>query len=99
LASLDGPAYIERVALSSPEAVRAAGRAVRKAFITQLEHNGYALVEFLSPCPTYWRMSPLEALRFIENEMVKVFPLGVFRDWESATRNSERETRNAKRET
>lgn len=91
LATLDGPAYIERVALSSPERVRQARRAVRKAFVTQMEHNGYALVEFLSPCPTYWRMSPIESLRFIEEEMTRVFPLGVFRDWEVGNAASERE--------
>jgi len=82
LATLDGPAYIERVALSDPEHVRRARRATRKAFITQIEHNGYSLVEFLSPCPTHWRMSPLEALRFVEEQMTRVFPLGVYRDWE-----------------
>jgi len=82
LATLDGPAYLERVALSSPQRIRHAKRAVRKALLTQTERNGYALVEFLSPCPTYWRLSPIESMRFIEDEMMKVFPLGVFRDRE-----------------
>jgi 2-oxoglutarate ferredoxin oxidoreductase subunit beta len=82
LATLDGPAYLERVALSSPARIRQAQRAVRKAFITQIEHNGYSLVEFLSPCPTYWHMAPTEAIRFVEEQMTRVFPLGVFRDWE-----------------
>ncbi len=83
LATLDGPAYIERVALSSPDRVREARRATRKAFITQIEHKGYALVEYLSPCPTHWRMTPLEAVKFVEEEMTRVFPLGVYRDWEA----------------
>ena len=82
LATLDGAAYLERVAVSSPKRIRQAGRAVRKAFVTQIEHGGYSLVEFLSPCPTRWRLSPVEAMRFVEDEMVKVFPLGVFRDGE-----------------
>jgi len=80
LATLDGPAYLERVALSSPAQVRKARRAVKKAFVAQIEHNAYALVEFLSPCPTHWRKSPVEAARFVEEEMTKIFPLGVFRD-------------------
>jgi len=84
LATLDGPGYIERVAVSSPDRVRQAARALRKAFVTQIEHNAYALVEILSPCPSQWHMGPLEALRFVEEEMTKVFPLGVFRDWESS---------------
>ena len=80
LATLDGPAYIERVALSSPERIRQARRATRKAFITQIEHNAYSIVEYLSPCPTHWRMSPLDAMKFVEETMTQVFPLGVFRD-------------------
>ncbi|MFP4056658.1 MAG: thiamine pyrophosphate-dependent enzyme [Candidatus Brocadiia bacterium] len=89
LATLDGPAYLERVSLSSPRRIREAKRAVRKSFITQLEHNGYSLVEVLSPCPTHWRLSPVEAMRFVEEEMTRVFPLGVFRDWEPAQEEGE----------
>ena len=83
LATLDGPAYIERVVLSGPKRIRQARRAVRKSFLTQIEHNGYSLVEFLSPCPTYMRLGPVEAMHFVEETMTKVFPPGVFRDWES----------------
>lgn len=84
LATLDGPAYIERVAIASPAHIRRAKRAVLKSFRTQIEHQGYSLVEFLSPCPTYWRMSPIEAMRYVEETLSQVFPLGVFRDSESA---------------
>jgi 2-oxoglutarate ferredoxin oxidoreductase subunit beta len=82
LATLDGPAYLERVALSSPQRIRHAKRAIRKAFLTQIDYGGYSLVELLSPCPVRWRLSPLEAMQFVEHQMTKVFPLGVFRDWE-----------------
>ncbi len=84
LATLDGPAYIERVAIASPAHIRRAKRAVLKSFRTQIEHQGYSLVEFLSPCPTYWRMSPIEAMRYVEETLSQVFPLGVFRDSEGA---------------
>jgi 2-oxoglutarate ferredoxin oxidoreductase subunit beta len=86
LATLDGPAYIERVAISSPDRIREAKRAVRKSFLTQIERSGYSLVEFLSPCPTYWRMSPLESMAYIEEHMTSTFPLGVYRDWEDDSR-------------
>ena len=85
LATLDGPAYIERVAIAGPQRIREAKRAVRKSFVTQIEHGGYSLVEFLSACPTYWRMTPVEAMAYIEETMTKIFPLGVFRDWEDAS--------------
>ncbi|MFW6161570.1 MAG: thiamine pyrophosphate-dependent enzyme [Planctomycetota bacterium] len=83
LARLGGPLYLERVAISTPERIRHAKRAVRKSFLTQVKHNGYSLVEFLCGCPTYWRMTPLEAIRHIEEQMTEVFPLGVYQDWES----------------
>ncbi|MFO7899552.1 MAG: thiamine pyrophosphate-dependent enzyme [Planctomycetota bacterium] len=80
LATLDGSAYLERVALSSPANVRKARRAILKAFRTQLAGKGFSLVEFLSPCPTYWRMTPADALNRIDDVLAKIFPPGVFRD-------------------
>jgi len=80
LATLDGSAYLERVALSSPGNVRKAKRAIRKAFDVQLAGLGFSLVEFLSPCPTYWRMQPVDALKHVDQVLAKTFPLGVFKD-------------------
>ena len=57
-------------------------RAIERAFLTQRENRGFSLVEVLSPCPTYWRMEPPAAMKHIENEMMKTFPLGVYRDWQ-----------------
>jgi len=80
LATLDGPAYLERVTLSSPGNVRKAKKAVRKAFDVQMAGLGFSLVEFLSPCPTYWRMEPDKALEHIDKVLTGVFPPGVYRD-------------------
>jgi 2-oxoglutarate ferredoxin oxidoreductase subunit beta len=82
LATIEGAAYLERVALADPEGVIRTKRAIEKAFRTQKENRGFSLVEILSPCPTYWRMEPVEALRHINEVMSKSFPPGVFRDWE-----------------
>jgi 2-oxoglutarate ferredoxin oxidoreductase subunit beta len=77
LAVLPGTIYIERCALSSPAGVRKTKKAIRHAFELQLNGvEGMSLVEVLSPCPTYWRMSPANAMKWIEEEMIKVFPLG-----------------------
>ena len=77
LAVLPGAAYLERCALSSPSHIRQAKKAVKHAFERQLNNEpGLSLVELLSPCPTYWRMTPPKAMEWIENEMTKVFPLG-----------------------
>jgi len=80
LATLDGSAYLERIALSSPAHVRKAKKAIRKAFDVQLAGLGFSLVEFLSPCPTYWRMPPDEAITRVGEVLAKAFPPGVFKD-------------------
>ncbi len=77
LAALPGTTYIERCALSSVAGVRKAKKAIKHAFQLQVEGaEGLSLVELLSPCPVYWRMTPAKAMEWLENEMTKVFPLG-----------------------
>jgi 2-oxoglutarate ferredoxin oxidoreductase subunit beta len=77
LATLPGTIYIERCALSSVAQVRKTKKAIKHAFELQLEGaEGLSLVEVLSPCPTYWRMSPAKAMEWIDTNMTKVFPLG-----------------------
>ncbi len=74
---LPGMIYIERCALSNPVTIRNTKKALKHAFELQIEGaQGMSLVEILSPCPTYWRMKPAEAMAWIDKEMVKVFPLG-----------------------
>ena len=80
LAMLDGVAYIERVAVNSPVNIRKTKKAIAKAFEMQLNKRGFAMVEILSPCPTNWKMSSVQAWKWIDEEMTKVFPLGVFKD-------------------
>jgi len=77
LATLPGTIYIERCAMSNVARVRKTKKAIKHAFELQLEGaEGMSLVEVLSPCPTYWRMSPAKAMEWIESNMMKVFPLG-----------------------
>ncbi len=80
LAGLPGTAYVERCSVHSPTAIRKTGRAIRKAFDYQMAGRGFTLVEILSPCPTNWKMSPIESCRWIEEVMSKVFPPGVLKD-------------------
>jgi 2-oxoglutarate ferredoxin oxidoreductase subunit beta len=60
--------------------VRRTKRAIRKAFEVQLAGKGFSLVEILSPCPTYWRMTPIEAIKHLDETLTRAFPPGVFRD-------------------
>jgi 2-oxoglutarate ferredoxin oxidoreductase subunit beta len=84
LAILPGAIYVERCGLHNPAQVRKAKQAVRHAFELQVNNApGLSLVELLSPCPTGWRMSPKDALKWVEDEMMKVFPLGKLKDYEN----------------
>ena len=80
LATLDGPAYIERVSLHDVKHVMAAKKAVKKAFEYKLAGKGFTLIEALSTCPTNWGLTPLEAAKWLETNMIPQYPLGVFRD-------------------
>jgi 2-oxoglutarate ferredoxin oxidoreductase subunit beta len=80
LAMLDGVTYIERVAVNSPANIRKAKKAIAKAFQAQLDGRGFSMVEILSACPTNWKMAPLKSWQWIDEEMTKVFPLGVYKD-------------------
>ncbi len=80
LALLDGVVYIERTAVNSPAGIRKTKKAIRKAFQVQLDGLGYSLVEILSPCPVNWKMSIPESWQWIDDEMTKVFPLGLIKD-------------------
>jgi len=80
LAVLERTCYLARGAVTSPKNVRQVKKYLHRAFETQEQKRGFSLVEVLSPCPTYWRMSPVDAMKHIDEEMTKVFPLGVIKD-------------------
>jgi len=76
LALLTGVKYIERTSLHSPQEVLKTKRAIKEAFQNQMDNVGFSLVEILSPCPTYWDMTPAQALGWIRDVLMKEFPLG-----------------------
>lgn len=79
LNTLDRPYHIERVALDSAAGVRRARKALATAFQAQVEDKGYSFVEILSPCPVYQRLSPVDAMKFVGEQMTAQFPVRVFR--------------------
>ncbi len=80
VALVRGAVYIERTAVNSPANIRKTKKAIRKALQSQIDGLGFSLVEILSPCPTNWKMTPLESWQWIDKEMTKEFPLGVIKD-------------------
>ena len=80
LAVAKGSAYIERTAVSTPAHILKTKKAITKAFHVQLKGLGFSLVEVLSPCPTNWKMNPVDACKWINEVMIGSYPLGVLKD-------------------
>ena len=80
LSELEGPEYLERVTVNSIPHIRAAKKAIKKAFQNQIEGKGFSLIEVVSSCPTNWGMTPQNALKWIEEKMLPYYPLGVYKD-------------------
>jgi len=78
LATLDGPSYLARVTVTSPAHVRKAKRALRKSFKCQVKGQGFSLVEILSTCPSRWHLLPIDAMAWLEKNMIPHYPLGEF---------------------
>ena len=83
LASLTGPAYIERVSISTPAQVAAAKKAIRKAFEIQKQGLGFTFIEVVASCPTNWGLTPVKAMEFVREKMIPYYPLGVYKDKEA----------------
>jgi 2-oxoglutarate ferredoxin oxidoreductase subunit beta len=79
LATIEGAACIERVSVNSDKNIIRAKRAIRRAFECQISGAGFSMIEVLSTCPTNWGMNPLEAMDWLEENMIPYYPLGVFK--------------------
>ena len=79
LSTVDGAAYIARCSLHNVANIARAKASMKKAFEMQIQKKGFSLVELLSSCPTNWGLPPQEALKWIEEKMIPVFPLGEFK--------------------
>lgn len=79
LSQLEGTSYIVRRSLHDPKNIRLTKKAIRLAFETQLHGLGFAMVELLSTCPTNWGLTPVQALGWLEEHMIPVYPLQDFK--------------------
>ncbi len=80
LNQLTAPYYLERTSCNTPANVRKTKKAIRKAFQNQLDGKGFSMVEIVTSCPTNWGLDPIASLDFLEEKMLKEYPLGVVRD-------------------
>ena len=83
IATLEAPVYIERVSCSDPRGIANTRRAIKKAIKLVSERKGFCFIEILSPCPTNWKKTPLEAIDWIKTSMESVFKPGVYKDLSS----------------
>jgi 2-oxoglutarate ferredoxin oxidoreductase subunit beta len=79
LSTIDGSSYVVRRSLHNAANIRKSKKAIRLAFEAQERGLGFSMVELLSSCPINWKVSPQEALDFVADEMVPVFPLGDYK--------------------
>jgi 2-oxoisovalerate ferredoxin oxidoreductase beta subunit len=80
LSTLQAPAYIERVGLGDNKQIAQTARAIRRGLENQVQGLGFSLIEVLSPCPTIWKLTPVEAQHWVRDVMEKEFRLGVYCD-------------------
>jgi len=80
LALTPGSVFLARGAVSSPLNIRLTKKYIRKAFEVQDRKLGFSLVEILSPCPVNWGLTPVQSMRYIEDTVVKEYPLGIIKD-------------------
>ncbi len=80
LSNVDGATYLERVAVNNVKNIKKAKEAIKKAFKNQIEGKGFSLVEVLSTCPTNWGKTPEDSIKWLEENMMPYYPLGVYKD-------------------
>ena len=74
--------FAARGALFDPRHIEETKRYIKKGFENQVSKKGFSVIEVLSPCPTNWNLSPVDAMKKIREENTKVFPLGIYVDRE-----------------
>lgn len=80
LATLDGAKYIERVSVDSPANIIKTKKAIRKALEVQKAGLGFSMIEILSTCPTNWGLTPADSMKFVKDNMIPYYPLGIYKN-------------------
>jgi 2-oxoglutarate ferredoxin oxidoreductase subunit beta len=80
LSSLEGAAYLERVAVDTVKNINAAKKGIKKAFETQIAKKGFSLIEIVGICPTNWGLDVQESIDWMQKNLLPFYPLGVYKD-------------------
>lgn len=79
LATITGAVFVERVSVDTPANIRKTKKAIKKAFEVQIEGKGFGIVEILSTCPTNWGLTPIDSIKWLQDNLMPYYPLGNFR--------------------
>lgn len=79
LATIDGAVFVERVSVDSPANIRKTKKAIKEAFECQIAGKGFSIVEVLSTCPTNWGLTPVDSLKWLQDNLIPYYPMGNFR--------------------
>ena len=82
LSTLEGVALAQRTTINNVKAIKETKAAIKKAFQNQIDKKGFSIVEVVSTCPTNWGKTPVEAMKWMEENMLPQYPLGVYKDKE-----------------
>ena len=91
LSTLDAPYFLARTSCNTPANVIKTKKYIKQAFQNQIDGKGYSMVEIVTSCPTNWGLGPIEALDWLEENMFKTFPLGVYKDRSEEEQNADKE--------
>lgn len=80
LSTLDGVTLAQRVSIDCVKNVNEAKRAIKKGFKNQINNQGFSIIEVISSCPTNWGMRPIDSLTWVRENMLKYYPLGIYKD-------------------
>ena len=84
IAALQTPAYIVRQAVLKPKHIVKAKKAIKQAFQYQMEARCFSMVELISTCPTNWGLTPVDAIKWAEDNMLPYYPLGEYKTPEAS---------------
>ena len=80
ISGLEAPVYVERCAVTDTKNIMKTRKAIRKAVQLQAEKKGFSFIEILSACPTGWKMTPKDSIKWIQDNLEPYFKLGTIKD-------------------
>lgn len=80
LSNIPGVVYSARGALHTPAHYQRTKKMLKIAFQKQIDNVGFSFLEILSACPTDWHLTPVDALKFVDEKMIAYYPLGEFKN-------------------